>query len=77
LTHVVPGLDSTQVMGDANKRWKAGLFGAAVASQPACDATTRGAIMTVFATTGSSDTLQVCMKAAADTYAWRTIFTAP
>ncbi len=47
------------------------------ASQPTCDATTRGATMPVFAGSGSSDTFQVCMKSAADSYAWKTGFTAP
>lgn len=46
-------------------------------SLPTCDSTLRGGFRTVFAATSSSDTFQVCMKAAADTYAWRTVYTAP
>lgn len=47
------------------------------AEQPTCDSTKRGAIMVVRATAGNSDTLQACVKSAADTYAWSTVFTAP
>lgn len=74
---LVPSTDSTNALGAASQRWKYVAVGAAVASQPTCDATTRGGTMTIFATAGNSDTLQVCMKAAANTYAWRTVFTAP
>lgn len=49
----------------------------AASGQPTCNSTNRGAMWTVFAAGGASDTFQVCMKAAADTYAWRTVFTAP
>lgn len=72
-----PTNDGANLLGAASQRWLAGLFGAAVAGQPACSSATRGATMTIFATGGNSDTFQVCMKAAADTYAWRTVYTAP
>jgi hypothetical protein len=72
-----PVADSTAALGKASKRWSVGYVGDVVGDQPACDATTRGGYMTIFATGGNSDTFQVCMKAAADTYAWRTVFTAP
>ncbi len=72
-----PYTDSTATLGAASRRWIVGYMGAAVGSQPTCDATTRGGTMTIFATNGNSDTFQVCMKAAADSYAWRTVFTAP
>ncbi len=72
-----PDNDSSISSGKASQRFIAGYFGAAIGSQAACSSTTRGAMMTVFATTGNSDTHVVCMKAAADTYAWRTVYTAP
>lgn len=74
---VKPDTDSTGTIGAASARFLVGYFGAAVGSRPTCDATTRGGTMTIFASAGASDTFQVCMKAAADTYAWRTVFTAP
>lgn len=76
-TALRPGSDDSITLGAASRRFQVAFVGAAVASQPACGSTTRGAIMPVFATGGNSDTFQVCMKAAADTYAWRTIYTAP
>ncbi len=80
--YVLPGVDNTYRIGHPNFRWidmrmVTMYSGAAVASQPTCDSTNRGGVYTVFATAGNSDTFQVCMKAAADTYAWRTVFTAP
>ncbi len=64
-------------LGAASLPWKGVVAGAAAASLPTCDATTRGTMFPVFAANGASDTFQVCMKAAADTYAFRTVFTAP
>ncbi len=64
-------------LGAASLPWKGVVAGAAAASLPTCDATTRGTMFPVFAAGGASDTFQVCMKAAADTYAFRTVYTAP
>ncbi len=75
--NIYPLTDSDKTLGGPSQRWSEAMIGGAVAAQDACDATTRGATMTVFATTNNSDTLQVCMKAAANTYAWRTVYTAP
>lgn len=72
-----PFLDDGATLGDPSHRWSVGYIGAPVSDQPTCDATTRGGHMTVFAASGASDTVQECMKSAADTYAWRTIYTAP
>jgi hypothetical protein len=72
-----PETDQINYLGNPSKRWSVAFVGDAAADQPACDATTRGGIMTVFAAGGASDTVQACMKAAADTYAWRTVYTAP
>lgn len=72
-----PTTASTGGLGIASKPWNFVAAGSAVGSQPTCDSTRRGYIMVIFAGGGASDTLQACMKAAADTYAWRTVFTAP
>lgn len=72
-----PTVASTGGLGIASKPWNFVAAGSAVAGQPTCDSTRRGYMMVIFATGGNSDTLQACMKAAADTYAWRTVFTAP
>ncbi len=72
-----PEGDQINYLGNPSKRWSVAFVGDADADKPACDSTTRGAMLTVFAAGGASDTLQICMKAAADTYAYRTIYTAP
>jgi hypothetical protein len=46
-------------------------------SDPTCDSNHRGQFRTFFAAGGASDEFRVCMKAAADTYAWRAVYTAP
>jgi hypothetical protein len=71
-----PDSDGTFDLGQAAQRWATGYVGSS-GSLPTCDSTTRGGYRTVFAGSGSSDTFQVCMKAAADSYAWRTVFSAP
>lgn len=75
-THFSPVTDGGISFGSASRRANTGYVGASGAL-PTCDATTRGAFRTVFAAGGASDTFQVCMKAAADTYAFRTVYTAP
>lgn len=42
--------------------------------QPTCDATYRGQLWNHFSATGVKDTAQLCLKDAADVYAWRTIY---
>ncbi len=76
-TAIKPGATGTITMGAASLAWKGVIAGAAAASQPTCDSTTRGDMFPVFAAGGASDTFQICLKAAADTYAWRTVYTAP
>ncbi len=68
--------DNQSTLGTTSNRFKTAFIGSGDAL-PTCDATTRGAFRTVFAGGGASDTFQVCMKAAADSYAFRTVFTAP
>ncbi len=75
--NVSPANDGAVSSGRASARWKGVMAGAAAASQPTCDSTTRGDMFPVFAANGASDTFQVCLKAAADTYAWRVLYTAP
>ncbi len=72
-----PEADQVNYLGNPSKRWSVAFLGDADADKPACDSTTRGGIIPVFAAGGASDTFQVCLKAAADTYAWRTVYTAP
>jgi hypothetical protein len=72
-----PGTDNAIGLGSASKRFSYVGAGDVAADQATCDSTTRDYIMVVNAAGGASDTLQVCMKAAADTYAWRTVYTAP
>jgi hypothetical protein len=43
-------------------------------ARPACDATVRGTFWVTQGGTGVADSVQVCAKDAADSYAWRTIF---
>jgi hypothetical protein len=74
---VNPETAAAQTLGASGLPFLHVAVGAAAGSQQACNSNTRGAVMVVFATAGNSDTLQVCMKAAADTYAWRTVYTAP
>jgi hypothetical protein len=71
-----PVSDGGTTLGGASKRFDSAAIGAAAVSQPTCDATTRGTTMTVFADSLSADTLQICMKNAADSYSWQTVFTA-
>lgn len=75
-TAIRPENDSQIEFGEASLRFKTGYVGISGAL-PTCDSTSRGGFRTVFAAGGASDTFQVCMKAAADTYAWRTVYTAP
>lgn len=72
-----PASDSAIELGASGGRFLDVYAGAPVASQVSCNSDSRGAMMTVFANNGSSDTFQICMKSAADTYAWRTVYTAP
>lgn len=44
-------------------------------AQPACDATTRGRVYYLNGGTGVADKYEICMKSAADAYAWKTIVT--
>jgi hypothetical protein len=76
-TSLYPEIASAQTLGAPSMPFKHAQLGVAAASKATCDSTTRGATMTVFATGGASDTFEVCMKAAADSYAWRVIYTAP
>ncbi len=73
---VKPGSDSTPTLGTTSLRFKYGYIGSSGADVT-CDANSRGAFRVFFAAGGSSDELRACMKAAADTYAFRTIYTAP
>lgn len=43
-------------------------------TKPTCDSTTRGTFWLDFGATGIKDTVEVCGKSAADSYAWRTIY---
>jgi hypothetical protein len=43
-------------------------------AQPACDSTSRGMFWHAQGGTGATDSVTVCAKNSADTYAWRTIF---
>lgn len=77
-----PNSDATDSVGKSGARastvWsRTTIAGDTAANQLTCNSTNRGAVYTVNAAGGASDTFQVCMKAAADTYAWRTVFTAP
>lgn len=47
------------------------------AAEPTCDSTTRGLIWYTAGGAGVADKMQVCAKAAADTYAWRSMATIP
>lgn len=74
--------DVAATLGASSQRWtsswqRIAVVGDTSANKPACDSTSRGAMFLTRATAGNADTFEVCMKAAADTYAWRTIFTAP
>lgn len=42
---------------------------------PTCDATTRGDIHVTRSAAGVTDSFEVCLKSAADTYSWRSIIT--
>jgi hypothetical protein len=77
-----PFSDVTTKNGSSSFRWseswqRTTIVGDTAANQPTCDSSLRGAIYIVRAAGGASDTLQACMKSAADAYAWRTVFTAP
>lgn len=79
---IAPYDTNTHSLGASSRIWLDGYIrtvyvGAASGSKPACDSSTRGGIYIVQATAGNSDVFQACMKAAADTYAWRDVFTAP
>jgi hypothetical protein len=66
------------VVGASNGSTGGGALQATGASgQPTCDSTSRGAMWTVQSAAGVGDIFQVCMKGTADTYAWRSVFTAP
>jgi len=47
------------------------------AAEPTCDSTVRGMIWYTTGAGGVADKMQVCAKAAADTYAWRSMATIP
>jgi len=51
--------------------------GGAVGSRPTCDEALRSTFFNLEAAGGASDVVQVCSKSAADSYAWRDVFTAP
>jgi hypothetical protein len=51
--------------------------GDVAANKPTCNSDNRGMIWVNYATGGNSDTVEVCVKAAADTYAYLVIGTAP
>lgn len=72
-----PNTDSGFTLGKASQRYTYAVYGAAVASQPTCDATTRGLHITIFATAGNPDTEQVCMKKTDNSYAYLVIGTSP
>ena len=79
---MAPDTDKTMAFGSTAKRVNQIVTlidqtGGAVADQPTCDSTKRGAMFNVQATTGNGDIFQICTKGTADTYAWRTIVTAP
>ncbi len=72
-----PTADGTITSGAASHRHSYGFFGSSSAAIT-CDSTTRGAMRVLFSGSGVADVLQACMKqAAGDTYAFRTVFTAP
>jgi hypothetical protein len=71
-----PDTDGTETIGDDDKR-VAYLYLGVTGADPTCGASQRGKTRVFFAAGGASDELRICMKAAADTYAWRTVFTAP
>jgi hypothetical protein len=52
-------------------------LGGPAADKPTCDSGARGKIFVNQATGGNSDTVEACVKAAADTYAWLVVATAP
>lgn len=60
---------------DASVSVYGGLNIATTASRPTAAAAVRGMLWVVRGGTGVTDTLEVCMKAAADTYSWVTIVT--
>lgn len=69
--------DRTYTIGAPDKR-PLGVYGLdTTTARPTCDSTTRGLMLVVGAAGGASDTMVACMKSAADTYAYRTVFTAP
>jgi hypothetical protein len=68
-----PEVDQTQSLGTAGARFTLAYLGAAVGSQPTCDATTRGGLMPVFSGAGVRDLLQVCQKLGDDSYAWKSV----
>lgn len=53
------------------------MVGDAVGNRPTCSVTIRGALWSTQATAGNGDTVEACLKGTADTYSWRTVFTAP
>lgn len=69
---------STSLADSGVQVWpKGGVRLNAPAAAPACTVNARGLLWMVVAAAGASDVLQMCMKAADNTYAWRTVFTAP
>ena len=45
-----------------------------VAPKPACDVTRRGMMWVVRGSVGQKDTVEMCLKDAAETFAWRTVY---
>jgi hypothetical protein len=67
----VSGTDAILLQTGARLHLGIGNTGAA----PTCDATTRGTMWLVNGGTGVTDTVSLCLKAAADTYSWITLTT--
>lgn len=77
-----PNGDAVNDSGKSTDRWsrvwsRTTVVGDTAGNKPTCDSTLRGGLYLTRATAGNPDTLEACMKAAADTYAWRVVFTAP
>lgn len=79
---VNPGSDVVSTLGVSGTRWLAAwtrytIVGDTSGNKPTCNSTNRGALFLTQAAGGAPDTLEVCAKSAADSYAWGTVFTAP
>jgi hypothetical protein len=81
-TSMRPYSDASYTLGKSTERWtsswqRTAVVGDTAANQPTCDATLRGGLYVTRSAAGVGDIVQACMKGTADTYAWRTVFTAP